>query len=195
MRADPVLSRHGVEVRFSGGRVPESRPSSDTRGAACRLPRRRVVRWASVAGTPPASGTARRQRSGRFRGGFSPAVNRRHGTAMASIILHGDLTAGEAPLPRPFAPDPSSEPERLAESHGDRARRNAGGRFDSQGGPSPVRKRRGRSAGGTARISHQPVDQHRGSALRSDLEPLARLLDWLTWALQGHERRQLRRRD
>ena len=42
--------------------------------------------------------------------GDSPAVNRRHGTAMASIILHGDLTAGEAPLPRPLYVRPILRP-------------------------------------------------------------------------------------
>ena len=40
-----------------------------------------------------------------------PATKRRHGTAMASMILHGDLEAGEAPLPRPLYVRPILRPD------------------------------------------------------------------------------------
>ena len=43
--------------------------------------------------------------------GDSPAVSRRHGTAMASLILHGDLAVGEAPLRRPLYVRPILRPD------------------------------------------------------------------------------------
>jgi hypothetical protein len=40
-----------------------------------------------------------------------PVNRRQHGTEMASLIIHGDLTRGEAPLPRPLLVQPVMQPD------------------------------------------------------------------------------------
>lgn len=40
-----------------------------------------------------------------------PVNRREHGTAMASLIIHGDLTRGEPPLPRPLLVQPVMQPD------------------------------------------------------------------------------------
>ncbi len=40
-----------------------------------------------------------------------PVSRREHGTEMASLIIHGDLVRGEAPLPRPLLVQPVMEPD------------------------------------------------------------------------------------
>ena len=115
--------------------------------------------------------------------GDSQAVDRRHGTAMASLILHGDLAAGEAPLPRPLyvrpilRPDPRDwknhtetvPEEMLAVDLIHRAVRRL---FERDGDEEPVASDVSiinLSIG----IGDRPFDQ--------SLSPLARLLDWLAW--------------
>ena len=117
-----------------------------------------------------------------FEGG-SPAVNRRHGTAMASLILHGDLTAGEAPLPKPLYVRPILRPDpRDWRNHTetvpegtlvvDLIHRAVRRLFEGDGGEIPVAPHVSiinLSIG----IRDRPFDQA--------LSPLARLLDWLAW--------------
>ena len=115
--------------------------------------------------------------------GDSPAVTRRHGTAMASLILHGDLAAGEAPLPRPLYVRPvlrrnpndwrnhtETVPERTLVV--DLVHRAVRRLFKGDGGEAPVAPHVSiinLSIG----IGDRPFDQ--------TLSPLARLLDWLAW--------------
>ena len=115
--------------------------------------------------------------------GDSPAINRRHGTAMASLILHGDLTVGKAPLPRPLyvrpilRPDPrdwmnhtETVPEETLVI--DLIHRAVRRLFEGDGGETPMAPHISiinLSIG----IRDRPFDQA--------LSPLARLLDWLAW--------------
>ena len=113
----------------------------------------------------------------------SPAVTRRHGTAMASLILHGDLAAGEAPLPRPLYVRPILRQDpRDWKDHTeavpagtlvvDLIHRAVRRLFEGDGGEAPVAPRVSiinLSFG----IVDRPFDQ--------TLSPLARLLDWLAW--------------
>ena len=115
--------------------------------------------------------------------GDSPAVTRRHGTAMASIILHGDLAAGEGPLPKPLYVRPILRPDpRDWRNHTetvpegtlvvDLIHRAVRRLFERDGDESPVAPRIAvinLSIG----IRDRPFDQA--------LSPLARLLDWLAW--------------
>ena len=115
--------------------------------------------------------------------GDSPAVNRRHGTAMASLILHGDLGAGEAPLSRPLyvrpilRPDPrdwKNQSETVPEGTlvVDLIHRAVRRLFEGDGDEAPAGSHIAvinLSIG----IQDRPFDQA--------LSPLARLLDWLAW--------------
>ena len=112
-----------------------------------------------------------------------PATRRRHGTAMASMILYGDLASGEAPLARPLyvrpilRPDPRNWRGNDEVVHEDtlvvdllhRAVRRL---FEGEGDEPAV-------APDVAVINlsigirDRPFDQV--------LSPLARLLDWLAW--------------
>ena len=112
-----------------------------------------------------------------------PAARRRHGTAMASMILHGDLASGEAPLVRPLyvrpilRPDPGdwrNKDEAVREDTlvVDLLHRAVRRLFEGEGGETAV-------APGIAVVNlsigirDRPFDQA--------LSPLARLLDWLAW--------------
>ena len=115
--------------------------------------------------------------------GDSPAITRRHGTAMASLILHGDLAAGEGPLPRPLyvrpilRPDPRdwiNHTEAVPEGTlvVDLIHRAVRRLVEGDGGEAPVAPHVSiinLSIG----IRDRPFDQA--------LSPLARLLDWLAW--------------
>ena len=112
-----------------------------------------------------------------------PAERRRHGTAMASMILHGDLASGETPLARPLyvrpilRPDPRDWRGNDEVVHEDtlvvdllhRAVRRL---FDGEGDEPAVA-----SVVAVINLSlgirDRPFDQA--------LSPLARLLDWLAW--------------
>ena len=112
-----------------------------------------------------------------------PADTRRHGTTMASLILHGDLAAGEGPLPRPLYVRPilrqdprdwmnhtETVPEGMLVV--DLIYRAVRRLFEGDGGEAPVAPSVSiinLSIG----IRDRPFDQA--------LSPLARLLDWLAW--------------
>lgn len=112
-----------------------------------------------------------------------PAARRRHGTAMASMILHGDLAAREAPLARPLyvrpilRPDPRdwrNEDETVREDTlvVDLLHRAVRRLFEGEGGEeaaAPDVVVINLSVG----IRDRPFDRK--------LSPLARLLDWLAW--------------
>ena len=115
-----------------------------------------------------------------------PAGNRRHGTAMASLILHGDLESGETALARPLYVRPVLRPDHR-DWRGIRQRQETAPTdtlivdlihravrrlFRSEGGEPPA-------AAGVAVINFSigiPDRPFEGS-----LSPLARLLDWLAW--------------
>ena len=101
---------------------------------------------------------------------------------MASLILHGDLAAGEGPLPRPLyvrpilRPDPRDLNHTEAVPEGtlvvDLIHRAVRRLFEGDGGEAPVAPHVSiinLSIG----IRDRPFDQA--------LSPLARLLDWLAW--------------
>ena len=115
-----------------------------------------------------------------------PAATRRHGTAMASLILHGDLAAGDAALPRPLYVRPILQQDsRDWRNHTetvpeggfvvDLIHRAVRRLFDGEGDVAPVAPQVtvvNLSIG----ILDRPFDQF--------LSPLARLLDWLAWRYQ-----------
>ena len=112
-----------------------------------------------------------------------PATRRRHGTAMASLILHGDLAAREAPLARPLyvrpilCPDPrdlQNKNETVSEDTlvVDLLHRAVRRLFEGEVGEeaaAPDIVVINLSVG----IRDRPFDQA--------LSPFARLLDWLAW--------------
>ena len=112
-----------------------------------------------------------------------PAHTRRHGTAMASLILHGDLAADEAPLSRPLYVRPILRQDPRDWRHQtetvpegtlvvDLVYRAIRRLFEGDGGEPPVAPDVSiinLSVG----ILDRPFDQA--------LSPLARLLDWLAW--------------
>ena len=111
---------------------------------------------------------------------------RQHGTAMASLILHGDLGAHEQPFPRPlyvrpiFRPDPRDkvDPQVRRETvpEGtlgvDLIHRAVRRLFEGDGGEPPV-ARQVSVINLSIGISDRPFVHA--------LSPLARLLDWLAW--------------
>jgi hypothetical protein len=116
-----------------------------------------------------------------------PGVARKHGTAMASLILHGDLSAGEAPLSRKLYVRPILQPEysdftKQWNEHAPETilwvdlvhravRRVIEGNRD--GGPEAP----------TVCIFNLSIgDRHRPFMHR--MSPMARLLDWLAWKYQ-----------
>jgi hypothetical protein len=116
-----------------------------------------------------------------------PANERRHGTAMASLILHSDLAAGEAPLARPLyvrpilRPDPRDWQRPRHETVPEdtlvvdllyRAVRRL---FEGEGDEPPV-------APDVAVINLSIGIRDR--LFDGSLSPLARLLDWLAWRYQ-----------
>ena len=112
-----------------------------------------------------------------------PAATRRHGTAMASLILHGDLAAEDPPLPRPLyvrpilqrdARDWRNNAETVPEGMlvVDLIHRAVRRLFDGEGEVPPVAPQVtivNLSIG----IADRPFERF--------LSPLARLLDWLAW--------------
>ncbi|MEN6358238.1 MAG: S8 family peptidase [Armatimonadota bacterium] len=114
-----------------------------------------------------------------------PASERVHGTAMASLILHGDLAAMEQPLPRPvyvrpilrpYGPDwlQSSRQECLPEGMlaVDLIHRAVKRLFDGEAGEQPVAP--------SVRIVNLSIGD-RSRLFDRTMSPLARLLDWLAW--------------
>lgn len=115
----------------------------------------------------------------------APARRRRHGTAMASLILHGDLTTGGEPLTRPIYVRPVLSPgpdwvgnasetipeEQLAVDLTLRAVRRM---FEGDAGGEP--------AAPTVRIVNLSIGDRMPFA--QTLSPWARLLDWISWRYQ-----------
>ena len=112
-----------------------------------------------------------------------PASRRRHGTAMASLIVHGDLAAREAPLRRPLyvrpilRPDPRdwyNNDEVVAENTlvVDVLHRAVRRMFEGEG-EEPAAAPNVAVINLSIGIRDRPFDQA--------LSPLARLLDWLAW--------------
>jgi hypothetical protein len=110
------------------------------------------------------------------------ASERRHGTAMASLILHGDLDAAEPPLRRKLYVRPIMRPVRQGRV-GDEAvpddvlvvdliHRAVRRLFEGEGREPP--------AAPTVRIVNLSVGI-RDRPFDQALSPLARLLDWLAW--------------
>ena len=115
-----------------------------------------------------------------------PAAMRRHGTAMASLIIHGDIMAGEEPAPRPLYIRPILRPDlRDWRNHEetvpegtlvvDLLHRAVRRLFEGEGNEPPAAQEVAvinLSIG----IRDRPFEQ--------TLSPLARLLDWLAWRYQ-----------
>jgi hypothetical protein len=116
-----------------------------------------------------------------------PANARRHGTAMASLILHGDLAAGEAVLTEPLYVRPILRPdtrdwrqtrqETVPEDTlvVDLLHRAVRRLFEGEGSEPPV-------APDVAVINLSIGIRDR--LFDGSLSPLARLLDWLAWRYQ-----------
>ena len=112
-----------------------------------------------------------------------PSATRRHGTSMASLIVHGDLEAGEAPLTRPLYVRPilHPDPRDWRNNHEtvpentlvvDLVHRAVRRLFEGEGNEPPAAPEVtviNLSIG----IRDRPFEQA--------LSPLARLLDWLAW--------------
>ena len=117
---------------------------------------------------------------------YEPAYDadrRYHGTAMASLIIHGDLNAKEAPMARPLYVRPVLQPE-----GGDRSQkketfppdvlitdllyRAIRRLFEGKNGSRPIAP--------TVTVVNLSVGIHDFPFLR-EMSPLARLLDWLAW--------------
>ena len=115
-----------------------------------------------------------------------PAATRRHGTAMASLIVHGDLAAGERPLPQPLYVRPilrqdprdwRNHTETVPEGTlvVDLVHRAVRRLFEKEGDDPPA-------ASHIAVINLSIGIQDR--PFEQALSPLARLLDWLAWRYQ-----------
>lgn len=113
-----------------------------------------------------------------------PANERRHGTSMASLILYGDLSAGEVALTRPLYVRPILRPDSRAWRHPrpetvpeeilvvDLLHRAVRRLFEGEGNEPPV-------APDVVVINLSIGIQDR--LFDGSLSPLARLLDWLAW--------------
>ena len=112
-----------------------------------------------------------------------PAERRRHGTAMASMILHGDLASREAPLMRPLYVRPILRPDLRNWRGNDEGVREdtlvvdllhrAVLRLFEGEGDEPAAAPDVAVINLSIGIRDRPFDQV--------LSPLARLLDWLAW--------------
>ena len=110
----------------------------------------------------------------------SPSLQRQHGTAMASLILHGDLAAGEAPLARSLYVRPILRPHDWANAESmpegtlvvDLIHRAVRRLFEGDGNEAPVAPHVA-IVNLSIGIRDRPFDL--------SLSPLARLLDWLAW--------------
>ena len=115
-----------------------------------------------------------------------PAATRRHGTAMASLILHGDMAAGEGILARPLYVRPILQQDpRDWRNHTetvpegilvvDLIHRAVRRLFEGEGNDPPVAPQVA-VVNLSIGIRDRPFEQ--------TLSPLARLLDWLAWRYQ-----------
>jgi hypothetical protein len=116
-----------------------------------------------------------------------PAADRRHGTSMASLIIHGDLAGQGRPIGRPvyarpiLRPDPRGMPGTTAETVPedllvvDLIHRAVRRIFESEGDSRPAAP-----DVSVINLSIGIVDR----PFQFALSPLARLLDWLAWKYQ-----------
>ena len=115
-----------------------------------------------------------------------PAVTRRHGTAMASLIVHGDIGAGEEPLSRPLYVRPILQQDsRDWRNHTetvpegvlvvDLVHRAVRRLFEGEG-DEPAVAPHVAVINLSVGIRDRPFEQL--------LSPFARLLDWLAWRYQ-----------
>ena len=114
-----------------------------------------------------------------------PANARRHGTAMASLVIHGDLAAGGETLGRPLYVRPILRPDARSwvgdetvpevELVVDLVHRAVRRLFEGDGDEPPVAPR--------VAIINLSIGI-RDRAFEQALSPLARLLDWLAWRYQ-----------
>jgi hypothetical protein len=114
-----------------------------------------------------------------------PAAERCHGTAMASLILHGDISSNEAPLARPLYVRPILQPRRCDWLPGvfeealpehklpvDLLNRAVRRLFEGEGHEPPVAP--------SIRVVNLSIGI-RDRPFEGSPSPLARLLDWLAW--------------
>lgn len=113
-----------------------------------------------------------------------PVHERSHGTAMASLILHGDLNSGELPLNRKLYVRPILRPDKAAwfdtrpETCSDQVllldlvHRSVRRLFETEGAEKP--------AAPTVCVINLSIGI-RDRPFDGGLTPLARLLDWLAW--------------
>ncbi len=111
------------------------------------------------------------------------AKERLHGTAMASLICHGDLNAGDRPLTRPLYARPIMQPQRRFDGQFceaipdtllpvDLVHRAVRRLYESEGGEPP--------AAPSVRVINLSVcDRYR--PFDRGMSSWARLLDWLSW--------------
>lgn len=108
-----------------------------------------------------------------------PLASRHHGTAMASLIIHGDLSEGDQPLDRPLYVRPIMRPHEFAEGHEqvipyrlltDLLHRAIKRIVEGEGGRGPVAP--------SVRIVNLSIGAQ-ARALVSRMSPVGRLLDWL----------------
>lgn len=116
-----------------------------------------------------------------------PANERRHGTAMASLIVHGDLEAGEASLSKPIYVRPILQPdsrdwrrprqETVPENTLtlDLLHRAVRRLFEGEGEEPPVARNI---------VAINLSIGFRDRLFEGSQSPLARLLDWLSWHYQ-----------
>lgn len=110
----------------------------------------------------------------------APAVQRQHGTAMASLIVHGDLAVDEPPLQRPLYVRPIFRPHEWVNTEVlpdgmlvvDLIHRAVRRMFEEDGNEGPI-------APDVAIINLSIGIQDR--PFDHAMSPLARLLDWLSW--------------
>lgn len=110
------------------------------------------------------------------------ARHRQHGTAMASLILHGDLKAEETPLSRKIYVRPILRPDARGEETArddelfvDLIHRSVRRLFESEGEEEP--------ASPQVCVINFSIGI-RDRLFDNSLSPLARLLDWLAWKYQ-----------
>lgn len=115
------------------------------------------------------------------------ASERRHGTAMASLIIHGDIDANEPPLDRPLyvrpilrpdqrswrQPRPETVPEKILVV--DLIHRAVRRLFEGDGETPPVARQ--------VCVINLSIGI-RDRLFENTMSPLARLLDWLSWKYQ-----------
>lgn len=113
------------------------------------------------------------------------AADRFHGTTMASLICHGDLSSPGTPLSAPLYVRPIMKPVQMLEDADehipedvlpvDLLYRAVRRMYEQEGGESP--------AAPTVRIVNVSIGDRKRPFLR-EVSPLARLLDWLSWKYQ-----------